>query len=918
MKILALSRNVAEGESQEVQRVGMQYTLENRQNFLGIPPLTKDRVHAALKAAVDKGATNLNKKIKSKPGGDLRKSLAVAITEVPPILVDHVLQTNNFDTTTKPAEILETDSLLDALVQHLIEARGIVESITSSDNCTGYIMAKKQEKSSDTAGSDEKEALLYDDFHPFLPKKFKDDATIKVLQFEGFNRTVDEFFSSLEGQRLESRLNEREAAAKRKLDAAKQDQAKRLEGLKEAQTLNFRKAAAIEANVERVQEAMDAVNGLLAQGMDWVDIGKLVEREKKKQNPVADIIVLPLKLEENIITLRLAEGEDEDPSEAEEDDPFETDSESENEDDTDEAKPAPTYSALNVDIILTASPWSNAREYYDERKNAVVKEEKTQQQAEKALKSTEQKIQADLKKGLKQEKALLQPVRNQMWFEKFFWFISSDGYLVLAGKDQSQDELLYRRHLRKGDVFCHSDVKDASVVVIKNNLKTADAPIPPATLSQAGNFSICTSEAWDSKAGMGAWWVNAEQVSKINSHGDVLLPGTFNISGEKNHLPPGQLLLGLGLLFKISDESKARHPKHRLEKHSDDETASETVQEASQKDSHNSDAESDADEPENGSDVDMDEDKRANPLQGLGSAGNDKEPENSAQEIEDKLPELSVSKEAQPTEPNEDSDEEQDETAATPSVAANSEAPSSAGTAPSKKPVKRGQKGKAKKIANKYKDQDDEDRAAAEALIGATVGARKAEAEAQARAEREAEQEATKERRRAQHIKKQKETVEHEEKRRALLMDGGAEAEEEEEDLNVALDTLVGTPRPGDEILEVVAICAPITALGKVKYKVKMQPGPMKKGKAVKEIVERWKIDTNKKGVVDETSRDSERMWPREIELIKTLKAEEMVNTVPTGKVRLMISGGSGGGGKGGNNKGSGGKGGKGGGKGKK
>lgn len=905
-----------------MQRVGLQYTLENRQNFLGIPPLTKDRVHAALKAAVDKGATSTNKKIKSKPGADLRKSLAVAITEVPPILVDHVLQTNNFDTTTKPAEILETDSLLDALVQHLIEARGIVESITSKDTCTGYIMAKKQEKSSDSAGSNEKEGLLYDDFHPFLPQKFKNDATIKVLQFEGFNRTVDEFFSSLEGQRLESRLNEREAAAKRKLDAAKQDQAKRLEGLKEAQTLNFRKAAAIEANVERVQEAMDAVNGLLAQGMDWVDIGKLVEREKKKQNPVADIIVLPLKLEENIITLRLAEEEDENQGEAEEEDPFETDSESENEGGTDEAKPAPTYSALNVDIVLTASPWSNAREYYDERKNAVVKEEKTQQQAEKALKSTEQKIQADLKKGLRQEKALLQPVRNQMWFEKFFWFISSDGYLVLAGKDQSQDELLYRRHLRKGDVFCHSDVKDASVVVIKNNLKTADAPIPPATLSQAGNFSICTSEAWDSKAGMGAWWVNAEQVSKINSHGDVLLPGTFNISGEKNHLPPGQLLLGLGLLFKISDESKARHPKHRLDNQDDDESASKTVQEVARKDGHNpksshSDAESEADEPEDGSDAEMDEDKRANPLQGLNSAGNGNESDKSTQEIEDKLPELSVSKESEPNEQDDDSDEEQDDAADTQSIAANSEVPSATGTGTNKKPAKRGQKGKAKKIANKYKDQDDEDRAAAEALIGATVGARKAEAEAQARAEREAEQEAAKQRRRAQHIKKQKETVQHEERRRALLMDGGAGAEEDDEDLNVALDTLVGTPRPGDEILEVVAICAPITALGKVKYKVKMQPGPMKKGKAVKEIIERWKIDTNKKGVVDETSRDSERMWPREVELIKTLKAEEMVNTVPTGKVRLMISGGSGGG-KGGSGKGSGGKGGKGGGRGKK
>jgi hypothetical protein len=41
-------------------------------------------------------------------------------------------------------------------------------------------------------------------------------------------------------------------------------------------------------------------------------------------------------------------------------------------------------------------------------------------------------------------------------------------------------------------------------------------------------------------------------------------------------------------------------------------------------------------------------------------------------------------------------------------------------------------------------------------------------------------------------------------------------------------------------------------------------------------------------------------MWPREVELIKGMKAEEIVNCVPAGKVRVMTSGGSGGGGSGG------------------
>ena len=56
LKILAVARNVSEADGQEPQKVGLQYNLENRQNFTGIPPLTKERVTKALQAAVDKAA----------------------------------------------------------------------------------------------------------------------------------------------------------------------------------------------------------------------------------------------------------------------------------------------------------------------------------------------------------------------------------------------------------------------------------------------------------------------------------------------------------------------------------------------------------------------------------------------------------------------------------------------------------------------------------------------------------------------------------------------------------------------------------------------------------------------------------------------------------------------------------------------
>ncbi|KAI1307537.1 hypothetical protein F5Y03DRAFT_122881 [Xylaria venustula] len=943
LKILTLLRHVPEGEGQEPQRPGLTYSLENRQNYGGVPPLTQDRLQQALQTIIDRNTASAtaSKKIKKKAGDELRKGLAVTINELPPVLLDHAMKVAGFDSTAQPAAVRDDKTLSDHLLRSLQSGRDLVEEITSSDTCKGYIFAKRRpgaEEPSDQSTQAEqppRQSLLYEDFHPFLPRQFEQDPAYTVLEFDSFDKTVDEFFSSIEGQKLESRLTEREAAARRKLEAAKADQAKRIEGLQAVQSLNVRKASAIEANIERVQEAMDAVNGLIFQGMDWEDIGKLIDRERRLNNPVAAIIALPLKLHENTITVLLGEAdeyEDEDEDEA-----YETDSS-----DSDsgfggsaQSNPKEKNRRLAVDINLGISPYGNAREYYGERKVAAVKEEKTKQQSEIALKSAGQKIEAELRKGLKQEKPVLQPIRRQLWFEKFVWFLSTDGYLVLGGKDAQQNELLYRRYLKKGDVYVHADLHGAASVIIKNNPTTPDAPIPPSTLSQAGSLSVCSSSAWDSKASMSAWWVTTDQVSKSAPTGEFLPAGSFMIRGKKNFLPASQLIMGFALMFKVSEESKAKHVKHRLydtpirSEASSETPAAPTDTKPSDNTASNEDglhAESDSEE----SVAEEDFKPRANPLQSFEGDGEDVERLGTIDEAEpsEQLDHLAISEESPATRSpgsNQDSENNEqvmetedtatkadDDVATETDTVPTSDAPQSSiggsSSQPQKKErqAKRGQRAKAKKIATKYKYQDEEDRAAIEALIGASAGKQRAEAEAKAKAEREAALEATRARRRAQHQRQQRETAEHEEVRKVML-DEGIEMLDPDEVANLSpLDALVGTPLPGDEILEVVALCAPYSALGRCKYKVKLQPGTQKKGKAVKEILEGWKAASNKKGVVDETGKDKERMWPREVELIKAIKPEDVINTVPLKSLKVMSSGGASGSGGGGGNQGKG------------
>jgi predicted ribosome quality control (RQC) complex YloA/Tae2 family protein len=62
-----------------------------------------------------------------------------------------------------------------------------------------------------------------------------------------------------------------------------------------------------------------------------------------------------------------------------------------------------------------------------------------------------------------------QQVRKPYWFERFCYFISSENYLVLSGRDMQQNELLVKRYLRRGDLYVHADLHGASTTIIKNH-----------------------------------------------------------------------------------------------------------------------------------------------------------------------------------------------------------------------------------------------------------------------------------------------------------------------------------------------------------------------------------------------------------------------------------------------------------------
>ncbi|KXJ82026.1 hypothetical protein RP20_CCG015865 [Aedes albopictus] len=414
----------------------------------------------------------------------------------------------------------------------------------------GFIIQKKELK---PTKDKEQEEFYYTnlEYHPFLYNQYKEDP---VKEFDSFTASVDEFYSTLEGQKIDLKAFAQEREALKKLSNVRTDHAKRLEDLTKAQLEDRKKAELITRNQNLVDSAILAVQSALASQMSWSDIQDLVKAAQANNDPVASCIK-QLKLEINHISLMLK-----DPYGAL-DEEFEDDEEDEHEDGEGKLEPM----VVDVDLAMTA--FANARRYYDQRRFAARKEQKTIESSSKALKNAEKKTMQTLKDVRTQ--TTISKARKVYWFEKFYWFISSENYLVIGGRDQQQNELIVKRYMRPTDIYVHAEIQGASSVIIKN---PSGDDIPPKTLLEAGTMAISYSVAWDAKVVTSAYWVKSEQVSKTAPTGEYLTTGSFMIRGKKNFLPPCHLVLGLSFMFKLEESSVERHKGERKVRTFDEES----------------------------------------------------------------------------------------------------------------------------------------------------------------------------------------------------------------------------------------------------------------------------------------------------------------------------------------------------------
>ena len=198
---------------------------------------------------------------------------------------------------------------------------------------------------------------------------------------------------------------------------------------------------------------------------------------------------------------------------------------------------------INIDPKLTIP--ENAEGYYEKAKKAKRKSkgaliaiENTKRQLEdiKAKKDVAMEHISIPKKRVK---------KNLKWFEKLRWFVTSDGVLVVGGRDANSNESIVKKYLEPNDIYLHADIHGATSTAIKLNNKSLNDNL----LKESGEFAASFSSAWSKGfTSQDVFWVHPDQVSKTPEAGEFLAKGSFVIRGHRNYIRSARVKLGIGIV----------------------------------------------------------------------------------------------------------------------------------------------------------------------------------------------------------------------------------------------------------------------------------------------------------------------------------------------------------------------------------
>lgn len=358
------------------------------------------------------------------------------------------------------------------------------------------------------------------DFIPIALNKYEGYESVK---FDSFNKASDEFYSKKIIGDIKS--DEEKAWAKRigKYEKRLKMQEESLEGFYKTIDDTQHKGDTIYTHYTEINEILEIIQKA-REKYSWQEIAKIIKKSKKDDIKELKIIESVDKM--GVLTLK--------------------------------------FDDLVIQVDSNIPIAESAAKYYNKGKKAKHKipgVNKAIEHTKSVISDLENKKEIAITK-LKESQRHREK-RKLKWFEKYRWFVTRDGYLVLGGRDAISNEQVVKKHSTNYDIYFHCDIHGAPSIIIQNPEETE---IPESTIYDAACFAGSYSSAWnDGFSSYDVFWVHMDQVSKTPQTGEYIKKGSFVIRGKRNYVRNIPLLIALGIVEYDGDRLIMAGPVQALE-----------------------------------------------------------------------------------------------------------------------------------------------------------------------------------------------------------------------------------------------------------------------------------------------------------------------------------------------------------------
>jgi predicted ribosome quality control (RQC) complex YloA/Tae2 family protein len=336
--------------------------------------------------------------------------------------------------------------------------------------------------------------------------------------YETFNEALNAYFDAVDEYEEKQDDDGDEAVEKQRRIVEQQERA--IEEREEEEERLREKAEVLYENYGVVDELLDAVGGARANGASWDEVNETLKEAREEGVGSAEIV-------ERV--------------------------------DANNDRVYVEVEGYEIPLNPQGSVESNASALYEEAKEVAEKREATREalkDAREDLERMKQERERSTEDGGDEDETPTLSERDRHWYHRFRWFRTSDGFLVIGGRDADQNDEIYKKYAEPDDVFFHTQAPGGPITVLKRaepDEPKQDIEVPERSREEAAAFAGIYSSVWDEGQGAAeVYSAPASNISKTPESGEYIEKGSVVVRGDRTYYTV-EMVAAVGM--RLDDEA---------------------------------------------------------------------------------------------------------------------------------------------------------------------------------------------------------------------------------------------------------------------------------------------------------------------------------------------------------------------------